>query len=77
MAKKATPTKLDEVRKELKEKESLKITLQRRVPLLIKNLDTVELENVYEQIAILGDKIYKLEQQRFNLLKPVNNEKTN
>jgi len=44
---------------QIKEKEQLKATLQRRVPIFIKNNDS-SLDDLYEQISKLTDEIYTL-----------------
>jgi hypothetical protein len=52
--------------KEIKEKEQLKATLQRRVPILIKNNDS-GLDDLYEQISKLTNEIYLLRNKYIKL----------
>ena len=47
---------------QIKEKEELKVTLQRRVPILIKNNDS-GLEHLYEEIRKLTIEIYNLREK--------------
>ena len=56
--------------KQIKEKELQKVTLQRRVPILIKNNDS-GLDDLYEQISKLTVEIYHLREKyiKYNQLR--------